>query len=155
MGRVSRAAWIYIAAVVVAAASVVAPSLSGPPMGTGWWLSLGVLMLLFLICDSAPTPLAARQSAWSPSSSATLAAVVLLGPVGAALVGAVSVLGLRRKLQAVQVCRSDLQRLPRQHGRRGVIYGRDNRIRSRRNIANLEAAVPMHLRAIQHQTEIF
>jgi len=76
MGRVSRAAWIYIAAVVVAAASVVAPSLSGPPMGTGWWLSLGVLMLLFLICDSAPTPLAARQSAWSPSSSATLAAVV-------------------------------------------------------------------------------
>ncbi len=102
MGRVSRAAWIYIAAVVVAAASVVAPSLSGPPMGTGWWLSLGVLMLLFLICDSAPTPLAARQSAWSPSSSATLAAVVLLGPVGAALVGAVSVLGLRRKLQLAE-----------------------------------------------------
>ena len=102
MGRVSRAAWIYIAAVVVAAASVVAPRLSGPPMGTGWWLSLGVLMLLFLICDSTPTPLAARQSAWSPSSSATLAAVVLLGPVGAALVGAVSVLGLRRKLQLAE-----------------------------------------------------
>jgi hypothetical protein len=98
MGRVSRAAWVYIAAVVTAAASLVAPRLSGPPMGMGWWLSLGVLMLLFLICDSAPTPLAARQSAWSPSSSATLAAVVLLGPVGAALVGAVSVLSLRRKL---------------------------------------------------------
>jgi HD superfamily phosphohydrolase YqeK len=59
---------------------------------------LGAIMLLFLICDSTPTPLAARQSAWSPSSSATLAAVVLLGPVGAALVGAVSVLSLRRKL---------------------------------------------------------
>jgi hypothetical protein len=102
MGRVSRAAWIYIAAVVVAAASVVAPRLSGPPMGTGWWLSLCVLMLLFLICDSAPTPLAARQSAWSPSSSATLAAVVLLGPVGAALVGAVSVLSVRRKLQLAE-----------------------------------------------------
>jgi hypothetical protein len=102
MGRVSRAAWIYIAAVVVAAASVVAPRLSGPPMGTGWWLSLGVLMLLFLICDSVPTPLAERQSAWSPSSSATLAAVVLLGPAGAALVGAVSVLGLRRKLQLAE-----------------------------------------------------
>jgi hypothetical protein len=71
-------------------------------MGTGWWLSLGVLMLLFLICDSVPTPLAERQSAWSPSSSATLAAVVLLGPVGAALVGAVSVLGLRRKLQLAE-----------------------------------------------------
>jgi HD superfamily phosphohydrolase YqeK len=98
MGRVSRAAWIYIAAVVVAAASVVAPRLSGPPMNASWWMVLGAIMLLFLICDSTPTPLAARQSAWSPSSSATLAAVVLLGPVGAALVGAVSVLSLRRKL---------------------------------------------------------
>jgi HD-GYP domain-containing protein (c-di-GMP phosphodiesterase class II) len=98
MGRVSRAAWIYIAAVVIAAASVVVPKLSGPLMSTSWWLVLGVLMLLFLICDSTPTPLAARQSAWSPSSSATLAAVVLLGPLGAALVGAVSVLSLRRKL---------------------------------------------------------
>ncbi|HTW00765.1 MAG TPA: HD-GYP domain-containing protein [Streptosporangiaceae bacterium] len=98
MGRVSRAAWIYIAAVVIAAASVVAPRLSGRPMNAGWWMALGAIMLLFLICDSTPTPLAARQSAWSPSSSATLAAVVLLGPVGAALVGAVSVLALRRKL---------------------------------------------------------
>jgi len=98
MGRVSRAAWIYIAAVVIAAASVVAPRFSGRPMSASWWMALGVLMLLFLICDSTPTPLAARQSAWSPSSSATLAAVVLLGPVGAALVGAVSVLSLRRKL---------------------------------------------------------
>ena len=98
MGRVSRAAWIYIAAVVIAAASVVTPRLSGRPMNTSWWMTLGAIMLLFLICDSTPTPLAARQSAWSPSSSATLAAVVLLGPVGAALVGAVSVLSLRRKL---------------------------------------------------------
>jgi len=98
MGRVSRAAWIYIAAVVIAAASVVAPKLSGRPMSASWWMALGVLMLLFLICDSTPTPLAARQSAWSPSSSATLAAVVLLGPLGAALVGAVSVVSLRRNL---------------------------------------------------------
>jgi HD superfamily phosphohydrolase YqeK len=67
-------------------------------MNASWWMALGAIMLLFLICDSTPTPLAARQSAWSPSSSATLAAVVLLGPVGAALVGAVSVLSLRRKL---------------------------------------------------------
>jgi hypothetical protein len=98
MGRVSRAAWIYIAAVVIAAASVVALRLSGRPMSASWWMTLGAIMLLFLICDSTPTPLAARQSAWSPSSSATLAAVVLLGPLGAALVGAVSVLSLRRKL---------------------------------------------------------
>jgi hypothetical protein len=98
MGRVSRAAWIYIAAVVIAAVAVVAPRLAGPAMDTAWWTGLAVIMLLFLICDSTPTPLAARQSAWSPSSSATLAAVVLLGPAGAALVGAVSVLSLRRKL---------------------------------------------------------
>src|SRR5262249_31114763 len=44
-----------------------------------------------------PTPLAARQSAWSPSSAATLAAVVLLhGGFGAAMVGASALLTLRR-----------------------------------------------------------
>jgi hypothetical protein len=97
MGRVSRAAWIYIGAVVIAAASVVAPRFDARPLSASWWTVLGVLMLLFLICDSTPTPLAARQAAWSPSSSATLAAVVLLGPIGAALVGAVSLISLRRK----------------------------------------------------------
>src|SRR5258707_15892240 len=97
MSRISRAAWIYIAAVVIAAASVVAPRFSDRLLSPSWWTELGVLMLLFLICDSTPTPLAARQAAWSPSSSATLAAVVLLGPLGAALVGAMSVLSLRRK----------------------------------------------------------
>src|SRR5215469_3438253 len=97
MSRVSRAAWIYIGAVVIAAASVVAPRFSEHAMPKFWLPPLVVLMLLFLICDSTPTPLAARQAAWSPSSSATLAAVVLLGPIGAALVGAVSVISLRRK----------------------------------------------------------
>src|SRR5258708_26486112 len=97
MGGVAGAAWIYLAAVVIAAASVVAPGLSDRPLSRSWWIALGVLMLLFLICDSTPTPLAARQAAWSPGSSATLAAVVLLGPLGAALVGAVSVMSLRRK----------------------------------------------------------
>jgi HD domain len=98
MGRVSRAAWIYIGAVVIAAASLAAPRFPNHhAMGPSWWLQLGVLMLLFLICDSTPTPLAARQAAWSPSSAATLAAVVLLGPLGAALVGAVSLISLRRK----------------------------------------------------------
>jgi hypothetical protein len=97
MSRVSRAAWIYIGAVVIAAASVVAPPLSNHHTSpSSWWTALGVLMLLFLICDSTPTPLAARQAAWSPSSAATLAAVVLLGPVGAALVGSVSLVSLRR-----------------------------------------------------------
>jgi hypothetical protein len=103
MGRVSRAAWIYIAAVVIVAASAVAPRFSDSPRNTDWWVTLGVLMLLFLICDYTPAPLAGRQD-WSPSSSATLAAVVLLGPVGAALVGAVAVMTLRRRqLMAARV----------------------------------------------------
>ena len=61
--------------------------------------TLAVLALLFLICDSAPTTLTSRQSAWSPSSSATLAAVVLLGPLGALVVGATSLLSVRRGLR--------------------------------------------------------
>jgi Na+-transporting methylmalonyl-CoA/oxaloacetate decarboxylase gamma subunit len=65
-----------------------------------WWIELTVLCLLFLVCDSMPADLTARQSVWSPSSSATLAAVVLLGPVGAAMVGVVSVLCLRREMVA-------------------------------------------------------
>jgi|CZKW01.1.fsa_nt_gi HD-GYP domain-containing protein (c-di-GMP phosphodiesterase class II) len=97
MGRVSRAAWLYMALVVAVAAAIIA---SAPryPMDARWWFYLAVLCALFLICDSTPTPLAARQSAWSPSSSATLAAVMLLGPIGAAMVGGASVLSLRRHL---------------------------------------------------------
>lgn len=93
----SRAAWLYIAAVVIVAVALIAP-LRFAGHGYRWWVVLGVLQLLFLICDSSPTPLASRQSAWSPSSSATLAAVVLLGPAGAGLVGAISVFSLRRQL---------------------------------------------------------
>ncbi len=93
---VSRAAWVYIGLVVAAAAALVVKSPPGH-VGAHYWVELVVLQLLFLICDSAPAPLASRQASWSPSSSATLAAVVLLGPFGAALVGAVSVLSVRRK----------------------------------------------------------
>jgi putative nucleotidyltransferase with HDIG domain len=55
-----------------------------------------VLAILYLICDSTPATLTSRQSAWSPSSSAALAAVVLLGPGGAAVVGGMSLFSLRR-----------------------------------------------------------
>jgi HD domain len=99
MGKVSWAAWLYIT-VVVAAAAAVAVFAHIHPAGPSWWIKIVVLGVLFLVCDSTPTPLAARQSAWSPSSSATLAAVVLLGPTGAAIVGAVSLLSLRRELLA-------------------------------------------------------
>jgi hypothetical protein len=93
---VSRVAWLYTALVVGSAAALTAVT----PLHIyhrSFWVSLIILQLLFLICDCPPAPLASRQSAWSPSSAATLAGVVLLGPVGAALVGAVSVLSLRRQ----------------------------------------------------------
>ncbi|HUY48913.1 MAG TPA: HD-GYP domain-containing protein [Streptosporangiaceae bacterium] len=100
MSRLSRAAWLYMAVVVVAAVFLLAFVLFGGDMdwNVDFRLSqtLLVLAVLFLICDSTPTTLTSRQSAWSPSSSATLAAVVLLGPGGAALVGAMSLFSLRR-----------------------------------------------------------
>src|ERR1700684_1359749 len=101
MGKVSRPGWLYITAVVILSVALIAP-MHFEPQGIRWWIELGVLQLLFLICDSTPTPLASRQSAWSPSSSATLAAVVLLGSVGAALVGAISLFSLRRHLIAAE-----------------------------------------------------
>jgi HD domain len=96
--RLSWAVWLYIAIVVIAASVLIA---RGPLAGINWF-QLAVLALLFLACDSTPTPLAPRRSAWSPSSSATLASVVLLGPVGAAIVGAFSVLSMRRGLLVAQ-----------------------------------------------------
>jgi putative nucleotidyltransferase with HDIG domain len=106
VARLSRAAWLYMAAVLVAAGVLLAGSAnSGQPLdiAAGWWiLTLLVLAILFLVCDSAPTTLTSRQSAWSPSSSAALAAVVMLGPLGAALVGATSLLSMRRGLYIAQ-----------------------------------------------------
>ncbi len=97
MSRLSRAAWLYMAVVVTAAvlllANVLAADLSLDDQKSRMLL---VLAVLFMICDSTPTTLTSRQSAWSPSSAATLAAVVLLGPGGAALVGATSLISLRR-----------------------------------------------------------
>jgi hypothetical protein len=94
---VSRAAWLYIVVVV---------AITGVLVATTHWAHTGVprplvvlivLQVLFLVCDSVKTPLTSRQTKWSPSSAATLAAVVLLGPMAAALVGAVSVISLRRQ----------------------------------------------------------
>jgi hypothetical protein len=93
---VSRAAWLYIALVVTVTAVLVSRTPVMPPHTIHPLADLIVLQLLFLACDSSPAPLASRQTKWSPSSSATLAAVVLFGPVAAALVGAIAVLSLRR-----------------------------------------------------------
>jgi len=101
----SPSAWLYVAIVVVSALAAAGQAL-GPdpdldaPAGKAWVML--VLALLFLICDSAPTALASRQSAWSPSSSVTLAAVVLIGPAGALVVGATSLLSVRRGLDLTQ-----------------------------------------------------
>jgi len=98
MGRLSLGSWLYLA-VIVAAASVIIAVAPTNTADQNWWARYAVLAILFLICDSTPTTLAARQSAWSPSSAASLAAVVLLhGGVGAAMVGASAVLTLRRRV---------------------------------------------------------
>jgi putative nucleotidyltransferase with HDIG domain len=99
LSRLSRAAWLYMAVVVTAAVLLLAHVLvQALSRGLSYQESrmLLVLAILFMICDSTPTTLTSRQSAWSPSSAATLAAVVLLGPGGAALVGATSLISLRR-----------------------------------------------------------
>src|SRR5207247_11139778 len=94
-----------VGAVVAAAATVLGQALGACPGRDGpvdqAWV-MAVVVLLFLSCDSAPTTLASRQSARSPSSSATLAAVVLVGPVGALVVGATSLLSVRRGLDLTQ-----------------------------------------------------
>jgi len=104
--RLSLAAWLYMAVVVAGTALVLVQALSSDAetdsAGTKSGVTLVVLALLFLVCDSTPTTLTSRQSAWSPSSSATLAAVVLLGPLGALAVGAASLLSVRRGAGFVQ-----------------------------------------------------
>jgi HD domain len=99
---VSRAAWLYISLVVIATTVLVAAAPAHPHQGPHpvphQLFALITLQLLFLVCDSVKTPLTARQTRWSPSSSATLAAVVLLGPLAAALVGATSLVSLKRQL---------------------------------------------------------
>jgi putative nucleotidyltransferase with HDIG domain len=98
MGKLSAATWLYIAAIVSAAAAILALVPRGS-LGPGFWATCAALALLFLVCDSTPTMLGDRQWAWSPSSAATLAAVVLLGKhggVGAAMVGSAAVFSVRR-----------------------------------------------------------
>jgi HD domain len=96
MAKLSFFSWLYLALVVAVAGTI----LWFAPLGIAsptWLSAYAVLALLFLICDSTPTQLAERQSAWSPSSAATLAAIVLLNSgIGAAMVGAVAVITLRR-----------------------------------------------------------
>ena len=103
--HLSPAAWLCVGVVGAVAAWVVLRVVSPGPAVAAIRGTLGdliVLCLLFLVCDSVPATLTSRQSAWSPSSSATLAAVVLLGPAGAVVVGLTSLLSVRRGLQLTQ-----------------------------------------------------
>ena len=74
----------------------------GPFGDITWWRDVAVLGLLLVIFESSATLLRPRQLAWSPNSAATLAAAVLLGPVGAGLVGACTMFGMRRGLSVAQ-----------------------------------------------------
>ncbi|MGH3251338.1 MAG: HD-GYP domain-containing protein [Trebonia sp.] len=92
MGKLSRIAWLYVGAVIAAAVIVVAV---GPYSGLNW-SQIAVLGLLLVACESSATLLNARGLAWSANTMASLAAVVLCGPVGAALVSCGTLLGIRR-----------------------------------------------------------
>ena len=92
MGKLSRVALIYIGAVVVSAVVLVA---RGPFTGLRWQYVV-FLGILVIVSESRATQLRKGQLTWSPSSAAMLASVVLAGPVGAAIVGACTALGLRR-----------------------------------------------------------
>jgi hypothetical protein len=92
LGKLSRVALLYIGAVVVAAVVLVA---RGPFTGLSWKYVV-FLGILVIVSESRATQLRQGQLSWSSSSAAMLASVVLVGPVGAAIVGACTALGLRR-----------------------------------------------------------
>ncbi|WP_248965728.1 HD-GYP domain-containing protein [Sphaerisporangium perillae] len=87
---------VYLVTVVGVAGVLIGRGLVVPDrLGEHHWPTLLVLALLFLVCESVPTLLNVEQAAMSVSFSAALAAVVLVGDVGAALVGATAVLSVR------------------------------------------------------------
>jgi len=98
LGKLSRVALIYIGAVVVIAAVLVA---RGPFTGLSWQYVV-FLGILVIVSESRATQLRKGQLTWSSSSAAMLASVVLVGPVGAAIVGACTALGLRRGPSVLQ-----------------------------------------------------
>ncbi|WP_067125865.1 HD-GYP domain-containing protein [Microtetraspora malaysiensis] len=94
---------VYFVVLNAAAVALVVESAVTP----GWFdqaelPTLVVLALLFLVCESVPTVLNVPQAAISVSFSAALAAVVLVGPEGAALVGLMAVVSVRPGLPVVK-----------------------------------------------------
>lgn len=95
---------VYLVAVIGAAATLIGRSAvtSGQLVAPENLDVLLVLVLLFLVCESMPTLLNVEQFAVSVSFSAALAAVVLIGPEGAALVGLTAVLSVRPGLPLIK-----------------------------------------------------
>ncbi|MGP3956305.1 HD-GYP domain-containing protein [Nonomuraea sp. 3N208] len=95
---------VYLVAVIGAAAALVVRGAitSGAPVAPEDLDVLLVLALLFLVCESMPTLLNVEQFAVSVSFSASLAAVVLIGPEGAALVGLTAVVSVRPGLPLIK-----------------------------------------------------
>ena len=91
-GKLSPSAWLYVGSVVAAATVVVAV---GPYRGLDC-AQVGALGLLLVACESSATLVIPHGLARSAGTMALLAAVVLTGPVGAALVGCCTLLGVRR-----------------------------------------------------------
>ncbi|GAA3474163.1 HD-GYP domain-containing protein [Nonomuraea roseola] len=94
----------YLVVVIGAAAALVGNIVVVPGQlaGVGEYGTLLVLALLFLVCESMPTLLNVEQFAVSVSFSAALAAVVLVGPEGAAIVGLTAVVSVRPGLPLVK-----------------------------------------------------
>jgi HD domain len=94
LGRLTWAARLYIATVVAVAVVVIVRG----PFAFSWisWRDIAVLGLLLVISESTATRLSPGNLSWSANTTATLAAAVLVGPVGAALVGGCTVFSLRR-----------------------------------------------------------
>ncbi|GAB3659884.1 HD-GYP domain-containing protein [Actinocorallia lasiicapitis] len=88
MRELPRVARVYVASVIVLAAVVLAWLARGPLPG-GY--TVLILAGLFLICDGIPARLAVTGARVTMSYAAILASVVLLGPGGAAVVGACAV----------------------------------------------------------------
>jgi HD superfamily phosphohydrolase YqeK len=90
--KLSRIAWLYIGAVIAAAVIVLAAG----PFSALDWSQIGILGLLLIACESSATLVSARGLAWSANTMASLAAVVLCGPLGAAIVSCGTLFGIRR-----------------------------------------------------------
>ncbi|WP_018658387.1 HD-GYP domain-containing protein [Actinomadura flavalba] len=88
MRELPLAARIYVTGVIALAAGV----LVTVPRAELDWKALAVLAVLFFVCDSVPAQLTVERARVSLGFAASLASVVLLGPAGAAVLGATAVI---------------------------------------------------------------